>query len=229
MNWLDIALIVILVLGLLWGMKTGLIGAIFTAVGILVGWVLAGQMAGDIGGLFESSLNSDTLVTVVSYAIIIIASVVIIGFIGKIAKPILTTATLGMSGMVDKLGGLALGLVIALAIAGVFITGMARFAYNFTIQTPGVEAVAPGITGTAIGGQAAAATGALTDALGDVSLPIVDDKKQTVEDSLTESTIVPIFMDIQGALPADALGFIPADFAVALDILQAEINALEAE
>ena len=186
-------------------------------------------MAGDIGGLFESSLNSDTLVTVVSYAIIIIASVVIIGFIGKIAKPILTTATLGMSGMVDKLGGLALGLVIALAIAGVFITGMARFAYNFTIQTPGVEAVAPGITGTAIGGQAAAATGALTDALGDVSLPIVADKKQAVEDSLTESTIVPIFMDIQGALPADALGFIPADFAVALDILQAEINALEAE
>ena len=229
MNWLDIALIVTLVLGLLWGMKAGLIGATFTAVGILVGWVLAGQVAGDIGGLFESSLNSDTLVTVVSYAIIIIASVVIIGFIGKIAKPILTTATLGMSGMVDKLGGLALGLVIALAIAGVFITGMARFAYNFTIQTPGVEAVAPGITGTAIGGQAAAATGALTDALGDVSLPIVDDKKQTVEDSLTESTIVPIFMDIQGALPADALGFIPTDFAVALDILQAEINALEAE
>ena len=200
MNWLDIALIVILVLGLLWGMKTGLIGAIFTAVGILVGWVLAGQVADDIGG-----------------------------FIGKIAKPILTTATLGMSGMVDKLGGLALGLVIGLAIAGVFITGMARFAYNFTIQTPGVEAVAPGITGTAIGGQAAAATGALTDALGDVSLPIVADKKQAVEDSLTESTIVPIFMDIQGALPADALGFIPADFAVALDILQAEINALEAE
>jgi len=221
MNWLDIALIIILVLGLLWGMKTGLIGAIFTAVGILVGWVLAGQMADDIGGLFESSLSSDTLVTVVSYAIIIIASVVIIGFIGKIAKPILTTATLGMSGMVDKLGGLALGLVIGLAIAGVCITGMARFAYNFTIQTPGLEAVAPGITGTAIGGQAAA--------LGDVSLPIVDDKKQAVEDSLTESTIVPIFMDIQGALPADALGFIPADFALALDILQAEINALEAE
>ena len=229
MNWLDIALIIILVLGLLWGIKTGLIGAIFTTIGILVGWVLAGQMADDIGGLFESSLSSDTLVTVVSYAIIIIASVVIIGFIGKIAKPILTTATLGMSGMVDKLGGLALGLVIGLAIAGVFITGMARFAYNFTIQTPGVEAVAPGITGTAIGGQAAAATGALTDAIGDVSLPIVDDKKQTVEDSLTESTIVPIFMDIQGALPADALGFIPADFALALDILQAEINALEAE
>ena len=34
MNWLDIALIVILVLGLLWGMKTGLIGAIFATVGI---------------------------------------------------------------------------------------------------------------------------------------------------------------------------------------------------
>ena len=146
----------------------------------------------------------------------------VLGAAGRLYQTIYGTA----QGMISHS---LLALFARLAIAGVFITGMARFAYNFTIQTPGVEAVAPGITGTAIGGQAAAATGALTDALGDVSLPIVDDKKQTVEDSLTESTIVPIFTDIQGALPADALGFIPADFALALDILQAEINALEAE
>ena len=227
MNWLDIALIVILVLGLLWGMKTGLIGAIFTAVGVLVGWVLAGQLADDIGALFESSLNSDTLVTVVSYAIIIIASVVIIGFIGKIVKPILTVATLGMAGMVDKLGGLALGLVIGLAVSGVFITGMARFAYNFTIPVPDIEI--PGAAGSALGSQSSAVTGAITEQLGDLSLPLVDDKKEAVEDALTESTIVPIFMDIRGALPADALGFIPADFASALDILQAELDAIEAQ
>ena len=223
MNWLDITLIVIMALGLLWGLKTGLISAIFTAVGILVGWVVAGQLADDIGGYFESSLNSDTLVTVVSYAVIIIASVIIIGFIGKIIKPIVGIATLGASSMVDKLGGLAMGLVIGLAIAGVFITGMARFAYNFTVEIPDIEV--PAAAGSALGSQASAVTGALTDSLSGFSLPIVDDKKEAVEDALTESTIVPIFMNIRGALPGNALGFIPADFAAALDILQEAIDA----
>ena len=223
MNWLDITLIVIMALGLLWGLKTGLISAIFTAVGILVGWVVAGQLADDIGGYFESSLNSDTLVTVVSYAVIIIASVVIIGFIGKILKPIVGIATLGASSMVDKMGGLAMGLVIGLAIAGVFITGMARFAYNFTVEIPDIEIA--GAAGSALGSQASAVTGALTDSLSGFSLPIVDDKKEAVEDALTESTIVPIFMNIRGALPGNALGFIPADFAAALDILQEAIDA----
>ena len=209
MNWLDITLIVILVLGLLWGLKTGLISAIFTAVGILVGWIVAGQLADDIGGIFESSPNSDTVVTIVSYAVIIVASVVIIGFIGKILKPIIVIGTLGAAGMADKLGGLAMGLIIGLAIAGVFITGMARFAYNFTIPTPDIEV--PGVSVTAAEGVA------------------ILDRKQAIEDALTASTIVPIFMSIRGALPGNALGFIPADFAAALDILQAKLDAMDAQ
>ena len=209
MNWLDITLIVILVLGLLWGLKTGLISAIFTAVGILVGWIVAGQLADDIGGIFESSPNSDTVVTIVSYAVIIVASVVIIGFIGKMLKPIIVIGTLGAAGMADKLGGLAMGLIIGLAIAGVFITGMARFAYNFTIPTPDIEV--PGVSVTAAEGVAKL------------------DRKQAIEDALTASTIVPIFMSIRGALPGNALGFIPADFAAALDILQAKLDAMDAQ
>ena len=209
MNWLDITLIVILVLGLLWGLKTGLISAIFTAVGILVGWIVAGQLADDIGGIFESSPNSDTVVTIVSYAVIIVASVVIIGFIGKMLKPIIVIGTLGAAGMADKLGGLAMGLIIGLAIAGVFITGMARFAYNFTIPTPDIEV--PGVSVTAAEGVA------------------ILDRKQAIEDALTASTIVPIFMSIRGALPGNALGFIPADFAAALDILQAKLDAMDAQ
>ena len=180
-------------------------------------------MADDIGGLFENSLTADTLVTVVSYAVIIITSVVIIGFIGKILKPILVIGTLGTAGMADKLGGVALGLIIGLAIAGMFITAMARFTYNFSVPNPDIEV--PGLSGVAPGGQASAATGAVTERAGDIALPFVDEKKEAVEDALTASTIVPIFMTVRGALPGHTLGFIPADFAAALDILQAELDA----
>ena len=102
-----------------------------------------------------------------------------------------------------------MGLIIGLAIAGVFITGMARFAYNFTIPTPDIEV--PGVSVTAAEGVA------------------ILDRKQAIEDALTASTIVPIFMSIRGALPGNALGFIPADFAAALDILQAKLDEMDAQ
>lgn len=215
MNWLDIVLIVILALGLIWGLRTGLLGAIFTTIGVLVGWLLAGQLADDIGGIFESSLTADTLVTVVSYAIIIIAAVVIAGFVGKIIRPILVVGTLGTAGLADRLGGLALGLIVGLAVASVFITGVSRFAYNFTVPTPSIDA--PGVAGKA--------AGAVTGGLGKTAQPIIDDRKEAVVNALTGSTIVPIFMKVRGALPGSTLGFIPADFAAALDILQTELDS----
>ena len=159
MNWLDIILLVILALSVIWGLRTDLIGGMFTGLGVFVGWVLAGQLADDIGAFFDASLNSDTLVTVLSYIIIIIVSVVIIRSIGKIVKPILIVGTLGTVGLGAKLGGLALGFIIGLALGGILITGLARLAYNFALPTPSINV--PGITGTTAGEQASNVTKAL--------------------------------------------------------------------
>ena len=218
MNWLDIVLIGILALSLLWGLRTDLIGGLFTGFGVLVGWILAGQLADDIGGGFDTSLNSDTLVSVVSYTIIIIASVVIIRSIGKIVKPLLIVGTLGTAGLAARLAGLALGLIIGLALGGILITGLARLAYNFTLPTPSINI--PGLAGTTVGEQ----TSGVSNILKNASLPFVDDKKQIVETALTKSTIVPIFMRVRSALPGNTLGFIPADFGAALDILRSELD-----
>ena len=77
MNWLDFVLIAILALGAYQGMKMGLIGAAFIVAGVYIGWLLAGQYSGDVGELFSDSLNNETWVTAISYAIIIIAAVVV--------------------------------------------------------------------------------------------------------------------------------------------------------
>lgn len=218
MNWLDIILLVILALSVIWGLRTDLIGGMFTGLGVFVGWVLAGQLADEIGAIFDASLNSDTLVTVLSYIIIIIVSVVIIRSIGKIVKPILIVGTLGTVGLGAKLGGLALGFIIGLALGGILITGLARLAYNFTLPTPSINV--PGITGTIAGGQASSVSKALKNA----TLPFVDSKKEIVETALTESTVVPIYMKVRDILPGNALAFIPDDFGAALDILQSELD-----
>ena len=209
MNWLDIVIIVILALALLWGMKTGLLGAVVSAVAVLVGWLLAGQYGDDVGELFGDSLSNDTLVTVVSYAIIIVASLVVARIVWRILRPILTIATLGLTGMVDKLGGLVLGLVVGVVISGALVMGMARFTYDFEVpEIPDLS----GIPGGSV-------TGALEE-----RLPDPEETRQAVEDALTESAIVPVFIDITDALPADAFGFVPSDFKAALDILDKTIE-----
>ena len=200
MNWLDVVLIVIFALGLYLGLKTGLIGAAILTAGVVVGWLVAGQLADEVGGIFESSPGGDTWVTVASYALIIFLSVVVFRIAGKVAKPILAIGTLGAASLVDRLGGLAMGLIIGLALSGAAMTMLARLAYNFT---PPISAL-PGASQV---------------------MPIVEEKIKFIEDGLMGSEIVPVFLDIRDKLPGDALGFIPSDFSSALDILESEIDS----
>ena len=74
MNWLDIVIIVVLVGAALFGLEYGLIRAGFNAIGMVVGSLLAGQWSDDVGGLFSDSISNDTVVTVLSYGIIIVAA-----------------------------------------------------------------------------------------------------------------------------------------------------------
>ena len=228
MNWLDIVLLVILALGLYQGLKTGLIGAAILVAGAFIGWALAGQLSDDVGAMFEDSLNSDTLVTVVSYAIIISGSIFVAKTIEKILRPALTALTLGLAGMVDKLGGILLGALMGATVAAIVITGLARFAYNFTIPVPDIDLPA-NIQGGQAGALTDAAKAAAQDALKDgFEIPQVEDKKEFVEDVLAESTIVPYFLDVKNALPDNAFGLIPSDFRASLEILEEAIDALEA-
>lgn len=204
MNWLDIVLLVIIGIGLFLGLKTGLIGAAITTAGVVVGWFIAGQLADVIGGIFEASAGSDTWVTVVSYIVIIMLSVVLFRIAGKIVRPILVVGTLGAASIVDRLGGVALGLATGLALAGAVLTVAARLAYNFTLP--------------------------LTDLPGASQVqPLVEDKKQFIEDGLVGSVIAPVFVDVRSKLPASSLGFIPSDFDAAVDILESEINSAEVQ
>ena len=206
MNPLDIVFIVILGLGALMGMKLRLIGAAFIVLGVLVGWLLASQFSDDIGELFADSLSNDTLVTVISYAIIIVGALILANVAGKIILRVLSVFTLGLSGLVDKLGGLALGLLIGVAISGAIILGLARLTYNFSVAT-----IAEGIPGQ-------------------VAKQVIreEDVKGVLENALTGSQLVPVFIDVTDALTANALGYVPSDFKVALDILKEKIEGEQA-
>jgi uncharacterized membrane protein required for colicin V production len=206
MNWLDIVILVVIAMGAFRGMSVGIIGAAIVAAGGFVGWLLAGQLSDDIGGMFDD-LSNDTLVTTVSYVVIIAAAIGAATFIGKFVRPILTIATLGLSSMVDKLGGLVLGAVFGLAVASALIVVTARFTYDFELPD---EGLAGSVTGT-VGSQVPVAEK-------------VEETKETLEDALAGSIIVPVFVDIIDAVPGSAMGFVPSDFQASIDILKEKID-----
>ena len=200
MNWVDILLIAIVAIGALMGMRLGLIGAAINAIALIIGWVIAGQLSDDIGEIFQDSVSNDTWVTVISYVVIMTLAVVVGGLVAKVVRPVLTIATLGLSSMIDRLGGLALGLLLGLVISGAVVIAMARFTYDFEIPDEGIAG--------SVGSR----------------LPDLEDTRETIEGWLTGSSAVRAFVKVADAIPGDALGVVPSDFKASLEILLEAID-----
>ena len=211
MSWFDIVLIIIIVAGAYIGVRSGLIGAAFNGIGLVIGGLLAGQLSDDLGGNLTGSIPSDTVVTVISYAIIMVATLLVARFTGTIFRRVVSFLFLDFA---DRLGGLALGVGGGIIIAGALITGMARLTYNFEFTNNLVEGLS---RGGAIPGKVVE------------QIPKVTDTKEFLEDALTESSLTSTFIKFTDSLPGSALGFIPSDFEAALDILEQEIAMKEAE
>ena len=196
MNWLDLILLVILAGGGYYGVKTGLVTAGCTAIGVVVGVLLAGQISDDVGERLTESISNDTLVTFISYAIIIGAITAASRVFGSIVRKIVSILFLGWA---DNIGGLVLGMLAGAAISGALITGLARLAYDF--EVPG---------------------GKITGEVVESVVPIAE-AKASLEDTLVGSSLVHFYINLTDSLPADSLGFVPSDFQMALDILEQAI------
>ena len=193
------------VVGALYGLKLGLIRAAFITVGVYIGWLAAGRWSDDIGGLFDGSLSNDTIVTVLSYAVIMAGALAASAYIVKFVKPLLTIFTLGVASLLDRLGGLVLGFVMGIALIGALIVGFARLTYDVDI-TPMADVIPSTISGENI--------------QFDDELARIEDVRESLETAMTESEFVSAFLDIADSLPGDTLGMIPSDFKLSLDILR---------
>ena len=200
MNWLDILLLAILVVGAILGMRLGLLGAAINAMALLIGWLVAGRLSDEVGGIFASSLSSDTIVTVLAYIVIMALSLVLARIVWKVVRPIINLATLGVVGVADRVGGIVVGAILGIMIASAIIIVLARFTYNFELPDTGI-------------------TGGIA-----VQVPKVKDTKEAVEGALMDSATVPAFINFTNALPGNALGFIPSDFKISLEILESAID-----
>ncbi|MQF48844.1 CvpA family protein [SAR202 cluster bacterium AC-647-N09_OGT_505m] len=202
MNWLDIVIIAVWAFGFIVGWRMGLFGAIFTTGGLIVGVLLAARFSDNVSEIITDSVSSDSLVTVLAYGIILLAVLVTAQVIRTIVKSLLKLVFLGW---VETVGGLALSLIMGVVLSGSFITVLARYSSDLPSEFLNL---APG------------------EELSDLPLELLIERagiQEKLNTALVESNLVPMFLDIRDAVPGHALGFVPDDFKVALDVLEVEI------
>jgi membrane protein required for colicin V production len=108
MNWLDMAIIVILVVAAFIGLRIGIIKAVLTLAGVVLGVILAGRF---YRALAESLtfIPQETLARIIAFAVILIGVIVIAGVLAGVIKWLASIVTLGW---VNRLGGAVMGLLL---------------------------------------------------------------------------------------------------------------------
>lgn len=184
MNWIDILVIIAAAVGALFGWKMGLLGAIFNVIGIVVGIWIAANFSHAIAGWIAKQGASQTLATVLAYAVIVVG----IFIAAQVAKSLLKKAlSLVFLGWVDSVGSILVGVLFGCLLAGALILFLARLSVDLP-QSGG--------------------TGALVEMTG---------ARKGLQNSLVDSKLVGVAIDVTKAIPAHALGLVPGDFRSALD------------
>ena len=135
MNWLDIVLIGLVVIGALRGLRIGLLGAAVNAFALIMGWLFASQIAyalGLLGGYFDWG-GANIIVAI--YVIVIAVTVSAVQFVWKIIRKSLGIVTLGATSLIDRVGGLLLGIILGSVLAVVLVLALARLTYDMPLET----------------------------------------------------------------------------------------------
>jgi len=203
MNVLDWVLVVAFALTAFWGYKTGLIDAVLNAVTIYVGLFLSGLFAGRVFSLITDEVESQAVATAIGYVIIFVAVFVASRIVSSIVKKAFKITFMGW---VDNLGGIVVGLVAGVLIAGGVMTVAARYMYVIEKDTSdqsasGIESI---IQNTA---RNYVETGI----------------REKLDEALTESQIVPSLLGLRSFV----IEFAPDDFGNALDVLETRIDNLD--
>tara|TARA_B100001971_G_C17954571_1_gene414276 strand:+ start:62 stop:670 length:609 start_codon:yes stop_codon:yes gene_type:complete len=200
MNVLDWILIAVFAITTFLGYKTGLVNALINAATIYAGLFFSGLFAGRVLVLFWDGVESEALSTAVGYVIIFVG----VYLAGRILMS-MTRKTLNLTimGWANNAGGVVVGLVIGVLIAGALMTVTARYTYVIPAD---------------IGDQTAGGVQAMIE--NTARNYAEDGAREKLDAWLVESKVVPSLLSLRGFI----IEFAPEDFGLALDILETRAN-----
>ena len=193
MNWLDLVLLVSMATGGLVGMWVGFIRGAFVLGGVRLGIVLVSNYKETATGLLADYVSSDTLTMALGYAVTISIALAAAVIGAAVVRTVVYRLFLGW---VDRFAGLAVGLTGAVVISAVAVISVAGLDYGN--RFPGQE-----MAGTVF-----------------ENIPHAMEARDTLLDSLKDSTLVSALIEATGSLPEEAMGRVPQDFLAAIDFLE---------
>ena len=203
MNWLDVIIIICVAISVFWGIRNGLLGTSLFFLGMLIGWFIAGRVSEMVGDSLKLSKSMDASITVLTYLLIISISIVLTRSAIRLIKPVSTVVDIATLG-INRLAGVAIGLLTGIIIGAVIVIVMARFSYEFDLHDS-VSGMAPGPTALIINSGSVVAS--------------LENTKTVTDKALTKSTIAGAYVKLCTTLPGKSLGFLPGDFMAALEIM----------
>ena len=195
MNILDIILSIVLIFFSFIGFKKGLIKITLFFLACISGWILAGIFEPSLSKFFpEMSLNQN-IISGIIYLVLISITIVISNLLANPVKSLLSIFTFGLSSVIDRLGGLAIGCILSFFIISMILLSLSRITYHFEITEQNK------IT------EFASTT------------PLVKDKIKSVEEQIKNSDISKFSIHTIKSLNLHNLPIIPHDFSNSFEIL----------
>tara|TARA_B100001013_G_scaffold100849_1_gene57054 strand:+ start:1039 stop:1698 length:660 start_codon:yes stop_codon:yes gene_type:complete len=218
MNWFDLIIIIIFVASILLGMKIGLLRAVGLAISIYFGTFIAGQYSDNISvRLYEFDLSLSVIksISVIIYILVLMICITSTYFAINKIKPLVGFVTLGVSSLIDKLGGMFLGLTFGIIASIIVVMGATRLTYTFDFATASdhVQKTIPQTITTKD------TSSAVTNYLNEIS-----QIQPSIESTLQNSRSVKLFLYLENESPIGIRHFIPDDFDFALQLLDANLD-----
>ena len=200
MVWYDWILIAPIVLGVVLGYRMGLIKNVLYIVLVAITMIIGGLLSQMIVDAIGLELESDGLVTVIGYGILLVAGFLGVQLFSGVVQMIISKLTFGIGDKVNAVGGLASGLVLGFLVTTIIVNITARWTY-----TPDEEE----------DGRLEISEEAISKMFEN---SIKDTSREAADKILRESLMVGVVIDVKNLLGGQFLGIIPGEFSDTLDI-----------
>jgi uncharacterized membrane protein required for colicin V production len=195
-NWLDVAIVALILVCVIWGGKTGLFNTALYGIGLLISWSLSGYASLLVAHIFESNASLSTIVSTLCYVIVLGSSIVVVRAVTKLIRPatfIIDVITVGM----NRVGGLFIGLIIGILATSILICGLARFTYdlNLSFDLPSSK-----IDSVQVSNK-------------------IENTRDFSETALMDSKSATVFITVLTTLPSNVFQIVPSQYMAPLIIL----------
>ena len=202
MNWYDWVLIAPIVLGVILGFRIGLVKNILYIVLVAVTMIIGGFLSQMIVDAIGLELESDGLVTVIGYGLLLIGGFLGVQLFSGVIQAIVSKMTFGIGDKVNQVGGLASGLILGFLITTIIVNITARWTYTPDEDEDGrleisEEAIAKMFENS-----------------------LKDTSREAADLVIRESIMVGVVIDVKDLQGGQLIGIIPGEFSDSLDIAQ---------